>query len=152
MKSKKNLYITFLFGLLILYSCDKEHDYRRVEFPINYTFYNQGDTSLKKVVLYCSTFYPEEKVTGWLSTGKWRDAYYYDSQYLLHDFDSIIAEPDLLVYSACIYEYNVALHFINTTGSGFVKLFTKTDTIYSNSSIDIKFVWPKDSLNYIRLD
>lgn len=152
MKSKKNLYIAFLFGLLIIYSCEKELDSGRIEFPIKFTFYNQGDTSLKKVVLYCSTFYPEEKKTLWLSTGKWRDAYSYDSQYLLHDFDSIIVKPNLLVYSGCIYEYNVALHFINTRGSGFVKLFTKTDTINSNSSIDIKFVWPKDSLTYTRLN
>ena len=152
MKSKKNLHIAFLFGLFIIYSCEKEHDSGRIEFPIKYSFYNQGDTSLKKVVLYCTTFYPYEKQTGWLSTGKWRDAYPYDNQYLLHDYDSIIAVPDLLVYSGCIYEYNVALHFINTTGTGFVKLFTKTDTINSNSSIDIKFVWPIDSLTYTRLN
>ncbi len=138
--------------LLVACSCKKELNTSRIEFPINYIFYNQGDTSLKKAVLYCSTFYPEEKITGWLSTGKWRDAYYYDSQYLLHDFDSIIAKPDLLVYSGCIYEYTVALHFINTTGSGFVKLFTKTDTINSNSSIDIKFIWPDDSLTFTGID
>lgn len=142
--------------MLILFAflngCEKESSLAEITYPIKYSFYNDGDTKLQKVVVYCTTVYPKEKLTSWQSTGKWREPFDYDKQYLLHDFDSILIDSDMKAYTNCIYVFDVSLHFLDGKGTGHVKIYSKTDTIHKQADASVKFRWPSDTLFFTRLN
>ena len=136
---------------MLFFACKKEAITTDNNFPMNYYFYNNGDTSLKIVSLNCTTCYPVQNETGWLCVSKWRNAYPWNSKSLLHDHDSILAVPDINVYSGCFYNYTVSLGFVNSRGSGYYKNYSRTDTIHKINDALIKFHWPKDTLYFTRV-
>jgi len=75
--------LTILLMIGVGYSCEKNSDAVEPKFEINYRMYTEGDTSLYSVTIYCTTFFPEEDLTSFISKGKWRDAYWYQPEQLL---------------------------------------------------------------------
>jgi len=142
----------FLFLVGVSYSCEKKSDFVEPKFEIMYRMYNVGDTSLDKAVIYCATVFPEENLTSWINKGKWRNAWWYQTDLLLHDYDSLVVIPDILGYKGCFYQYWVCLHFYDSLGNPFRKTYFKSDSIKDKSSADIQFYWPTDSSKFSRIE
>ena len=158
MKTIKNLFkgngnyksLILMISILIVmtYSCEKESDNIEAKFKIKYQMVNLGDASLDAAVIYCTTVFPEENLTSWLSKGKWRNANWYQPELLLHNYDSLIAIPDILGYPGCFYQYWVCLHFYDSLGNPYRRTYFKSDTIENITNSFITFYWPSDSSNF----
>jgi hypothetical protein len=57
------LSVAILLLIGVAYSCKKSTEPIEPKFEINYRMYNEGDTSLYSVTIYCTTFFPEENLT-----------------------------------------------------------------------------------------
>ncbi len=146
----------YIFHILILisisfYTCKKEPIQPENKFNFKYSFFNNGDTSLKRVILNCITVYPIENTTSLITRGKWRDTECYDKNYLW-DFDSLIIETDMKVYPSCFFRYDISLEFLDSEGKGYLKNFSRIDTIRSKNDINVKFSWPEDSLLFEKIN
>jgi len=153
-KSGKLLISTLTVLLLIGvgYSCEKNSDAVEPKFEINYRMYNEGDTSLNSVTIYCTTFFPEEDLTSFISKGKWRDAYWYQPEQLLHTYDSLIVTPEISGYSGCTYYYFIGMHFYDSAGNPYKRSYSKFDSIKNRTDADIRFYWPTDTSTFSRTD
>ena len=144
--------LAFVFLIGVTYSCDKNSDFIESKFEINYRMYTDGDTSLYSATIYCTTFFPEENLTSFISKGKWRDAYWYQPEQVLHNYDSLIVTPDIQGYSGCFYHYLVCLHFYNSLGNPYKRSYSKSDSIKNKINADIRFYWPADTSNFYRTE
>lgn len=146
---KKLVAIFLLLNLFI--SCEKEDENIEKYYPIKYCFYNNGDTDLNRVVLYCATYFPVEDITEWSGTGKWRNASIFTPEDLLNDYDSIFIYPGLSGYSGCITVFTIGLEFLDTSGTGHIIYYSKQDTIINKIGSLQTFKWPNDSSKFDRI-
>jgi hypothetical protein len=136
----------------VAYSCEKKSDLSEPKFEINYRMFTEGDTSLYSVTIYCTTFFPEEDLTSFISKGKWRDAYWYQPEQVLHNCDSLKVTPDIQGYAGCSYYYIIGLHFYDSSGNPYMRSYSKFDSIKNRTDADIRFYWPTDTTNFNRTD
>jgi hypothetical protein len=144
--------LTILFLIGVAYSCEKKSDFVQPKFDIKYRMYTDGDPSLNAAVIYCTTVFPEENLTSWINTGKWRNANWYQPELVLHNYDSLIVIPDIQGYPSCYYQFWVCLHFYDSLGNPYKRTYFKSDSIKNKTNADIRFYWPTDSSNYSRIE
>lgn len=147
---KKHIFQILITVLILFYACEKESIQIDNKFTFKYRFYNEGDTSLKRVILRCTTCYPLENETSWIVRVKWRETDFYDENHLW-DYDSLIVETDMKVYPSCFYKYDISLEFFDAEGRGYFKVYSRIDTIRTQNNESIKFSWTKDSTIFERI-
>lgn len=147
----KNYYIVLLF-FIVFTACEKEKDIVKETHPVKYMFINNGDSIISTVVLYCTTYYPDEVMSLFVSKGKWRPPVWDTEDSELLDFDSICVTPNTNAYIGCYYNFSITVWQFDSLGIERKKKYYKIDTIRNIADYNVKSTWPSDTVNYTVLE
>ncbi len=149
MFSKKELKIIVLL-ILSLLGCKKEEN-KPDKFDVTFTIKINDIDSLTTVVVDTWTYFPVEKVTEWIGSGKFKSDYYlyYNAAFYLNRNDSIFIRTKNQGYYGCTRNLFIRLRFNEDKQLVTVRDYNfKVDTLTNELDSKFLFEWPTDSDKY----